>query len=146
MYLHAKQDDEMRALLTRVKAILADAQALEPENPRLLWVRGPMEWWTPKGSPDEVLEAHQAKAIATYERGLAALSAPRRSAPESLRPTWGEAELHMSLAWATLRRREPDGCQGVFDGRGALELVPSWHYMRDILMPQIEAARRTATR
>src|SRR5262245_5372210 len=35
MYLHGKQDDEMRALLTRVKAIFAEAQALEPENPRL---------------------------------------------------------------------------------------------------------------
>src|SRR4029453_16534517 len=42
MYLHGKQDDEMRALLTRVKAIFADAQALDPENPPLLWVRGPV--------------------------------------------------------------------------------------------------------
>jgi hypothetical protein len=146
MYLHGKQDDEMRALLTRVKAIFADAQALEPENPRLLWVRGPMEWWTPKGSPDDVLDAHQNKAIATYQRGLAGLPASSRSGPEPLRPTWGEAELHMALAWANLHRREPDVPQAEIHGRRALELVPSWHYMRDILMPQIEAARRTATR
>jgi len=51
----------------------------------------------------------------------------------------------MSLAWSYLRRREPDLAQAEIHGRRALELVPSWHYMRDILMPQIEAAR-TASR
>jgi tetratricopeptide (TPR) repeat protein len=146
MYLRGKQDDEMRALLARVKALFADAQALEPGNPRLLWVRGPMEWWTPKGSAEEVLDAHQAKAMATYQRALEGFPASSRSGPEPLRPTWGEAELHMSLAWSYLHRREPDVSQAEIHGRRALELVPSWHYMRDILMPQIEAARRTATR
>jgi hypothetical protein len=53
----------------------------------------------------------------------------------------------MSLAWSYLHlRRDPDVAQAEIHGRRALELVPSWHYMRDILMPQIEKARRTATR
>jgi len=145
MYLHATPDDEMRALLARVKALFADAQALEPANPRLLWVRGPMEWWTPKGSPQDAVDAHQAKAIATYLRGLEEIQGARPRGPEPLEPSWGEAELHMSLAWSYLRRREPDLAQAEIHGRRALELVPSWHYMRDILMPQIEAAR-TASR
>src|SRR5262249_12040458 len=37
MYLHRTPDDEMRAMLARVKALFTDAQALEPGNPRLLW-------------------------------------------------------------------------------------------------------------
>lgn len=146
MYLHGKPDDEMRTLLARVQALLTDAKALEPGNPRLLWVRGPMEWFTPKGSPDDVLDARQAKAIATYLRGLEGIPGSLRSGPGPLQPTWGEPELHMSLAWSYLHRRLPDVAEAEVHGRKALQLVPSWHYMRDILMPQIEAARRTASR
>jgi hypothetical protein len=146
MYLHGKPDDEMRALLTRVQALLTDAQTLEPGNPRLLWVRGPMEWFTPKGSPDDVLDARQAKAIATYRRGLEGIPGSLRSGPGPLQPTWGEPELHMSLAWSYLHQRVPDASEAEVHGRKALQLVPSWHYMRDILLPQIEAARRTASR
>ncbi|HEY1906726.1 MAG TPA: hypothetical protein VGG91_11830 [Myxococcaceae bacterium] len=145
MYLHGTVDDEMRAMLARVKALLAEAQALEPENPRLLWVRGPMEWFTPKGSPQEMLDERQARSIATYQRGLGGLPASLRSGPEPLRPTWGEPELHMSLGWAYLKKREPDVAQAELHARKALALVPSWHYVRDILVPQIEAAR-TASR
>jgi hypothetical protein len=145
MYLHGTVDDEMRALLARVKEQLAEAQALEPDNPRLLWVRGPMEWWTPKGSPEDMIDAHQAKAMATYARGLQGIQASPRTAPP-LQPSWGEAELHMSLAWSYLHlRRQPDVAQAEIHGRRALELVPAWHYMRDVLMPQIQAAR-TASR
>jgi len=145
MYLHGTVDDEMRAMLARVKALLAEAQALEPENPRLLWVRGPMEWFTPKGSPQEMLDERQARSIATYRRGLEGLPASLRSGPEPLRPTWGEPELHMSLGWAYLKKREPDVAQAELHARKALALVPSWHYVRDILVPQIETAR-TASR
>ena len=120
---------ELEALL-RI-ADRAVIEALEPDNPRLLWVRGPMDWWTPEGSPDDVLDAHQARAIATYQRGLAALAQSSRSGPEPLRPTWGEAELHMSLAWSHLHRRQPDVPLAEIHGRRALELV---------------LARRTATR
>jgi hypothetical protein len=146
MYLHRTPDDEMRAMLGRVKSLLAEAEALEPGNPRLLWVRGPMEWWTPKGSPPDTLDAHQAKAMATYARGLEEIERVHGSPAEPLRPGWGEPELHMSLAWAYLNRRQPDVAQAELHGRRALALVPSWHYMRDILMPQIATAGRTATR
>ena len=146
MFLRGPLDDETRALLPRVRALLAEAQTLEPENPRLLWVRGPTEWWTPKGSPAETVDERQARAIATYLRGLAGLPASARSGPEPLRPTWGEPELHMSLAWSYLNRRVPDQAQAELHARKALALVPSWHYVRDILLPQIESARRSAAR
>ena len=143
---HKTVDDEMRAMLARAKGLLAEAQALEPANPRLLWVRGPMEWFTPKDSPEEMIDARQAKSIATYHRGLEGLPGSLRSGPEPLRPTWGEPELHMSLGWAYSNRRVPNLAQAELHARRALELVPTWHYVRDILLPQIESARRTAAR
>jgi len=146
MFLHKTVDDEMRAMLERVKALLSEAQFLEAENPRLLWVRGPMEWFTPKGSPEDMLDAHQARSIATYRRALEGLPGTLRSGPEPLRPTWGEPELHMSLGWAYSKKRVPDLAQAELHARKALELVPSWHYVRDILLPQIESARGTAAR
>ena len=92
MSLHGTVDDEMRAMLARVRGLLADAQALEPSNPRLLWVRGPVEWFTPKGSPEEMVDARQAKSIATYHRGLEGLPGSRvpvrsRSGPPGANPS-----------------------------------------------------------
>lgn len=146
IFLRKQLDDEGRALILRAKALLQQAQALEPANPRVLWARGPTEWWTPKGSPPDIADQRQARAIATYLRGLEGLPGSSRSGPEPLRPTWGEPELHMSLAWSYLNRRVPDLAQAELHARKALELVPSWHYVRDILLPQIEAARRTVAR
>jgi hypothetical protein len=146
IFLRGRLDDETRALLPRVKALLQQAQSLEPDNPRLLWVRGPTEFWTPKGSSEDVLDAHQTRAVATYVRGLEALPSSRRSRAEPLRPSWGEPELHMSLAWSYLNRRVPDPAQAEIHARRALELVPTWHYVRDILLPQIQAARGSAAR
>lgn len=146
MFLRGWQDEEVRALVPRVRALLAEAEALESENPRLLWVRGPTEWWAPPGSPPDKVDAQQAKAIATYTRGLEALRRARRPAPGSLRPAWGEPELEMSLAWSSLNRRVPDLALAEAHARKALALVPGWHYVRDILLPQIESARRTVAR
>jgi hypothetical protein len=105
-----------------------------------------MEWFTPKGSPEDMLDAHQARSIATYQRALEGLPGTLRSGPEPLRPTWGEPELHMSLGWAYSKKRVPDLAQAELHARKALALVPSWHYVRDILLPQIESARGTAAR
>jgi len=145
-FLRGRQDEEGQALLSRVRALLAGAESIEPENPRLLWVKGPMEWWTPPGSPPETVDARQAKAIATYTRGLEGLRPARRPEPGSLRPDWGEPELQMSLAWSHLHRRVPDLALAEAHARKALALAPGWHYVRDILLPQIESARRTASR
>ena len=144
MFLRRKLDDESRAMLNRMLGLLEQARTLEPENPRLLWVRGPTEFWSPKDSPPEKVDERQARAIATYQRGLEALASSRSGGP--LRPSWGEPELHMSLAWTYLNRRLPDLEQAELHARQALALVPSWHYVRDILLPQIEAARGTAAR
>ena len=47
----------------------------------------------------------------------------------------------MSLAWSNLNRTAPDLNATKQDAQAALKMVPYWHYVRDILMPQIRAAQ-----
>jgi len=47
----------------------------------------------------------------------------------------------MNLAWSYLNRTEPDLAAAEDNARAALKLVPYWHYVRDILLPQIAAAK-----
>jgi hypothetical protein len=62
--------------------------------------------------------------------------AQKRSA-DALDPSWGEPELLMSLAWSQLNRASPDRRAAEEYAKQALALVPHWHYVRDILLPQI---------
>jgi hypothetical protein len=48
----------------------------------------------------------------------------------------------MSIAWSHLNDAPPDLDAAESDARAALVLVPNWHYVRDILLPQIGAARK----
>jgi hypothetical protein len=57
-------------------------------------------------------------------------------------PSWGEAELLMNLAYSHLTRSTPDLTAAEQYARAALALIPSWHYVRDILLPQIAAAKK----
>lgn len=47
----------------------------------------------------------------------------------------------MSLAWSNLNRTAPDLQAAKEEADSALKLVPYWHYVRDILMPQIREAK-----
>jgi len=47
----------------------------------------------------------------------------------------------MNLAWSNLHRTTPDIKAAEAYALEALELVPYWHYVRDILMPQIQKAK-----
>ena len=50
----------------------------------------------------------------------------------------------MSLAWSNLNRTTPDLKAAEQYAQAALKLVPYWHYVRDILMPQIRTAQAKA--
>jgi hypothetical protein len=45
----------------------------------------------------------------------------------------------MNLAWSQLNRAAPEVAAAESNARAALALVPNWHYVRDILLPQIRA-------
>jgi hypothetical protein len=129
--------EDQRALILRGRTILKEAQELDPENPRLQWVLGPNVWFIPveKGGGQE-------RAIALYTKGLATARARGQGPPDSLDPTWGEPELLMSLAWSNLNRATPDLASARQYADQALKIVPDWHYVKDILIPQIDEAQK----
>ena len=125
----------MQEFGAQASPLLKEARAADPDNPRLLWVLGPILWQTP---PER--GGGQDKAIATYDKGLEVIRKQKKPS-DPLEPSWGEPELLMSLAWSNLNKTVPDLDAAERNARAALELVPYWHYTRDILMAKIREAR-----
>ena len=138
-FLHYIQKDAGPAkdLLEQSFPLLKAAEDAEPNNPRVLWVLGASRWYSP---PER--GGGQAAAVATYERGLAAARKQGSSQNDPLKPSWGEPELLMNLAWAKAHEKPPDLKQAEQYGNSALAIVPYWHYVRDILLPQIRAGMK----
>lgn len=133
--LNQQDPARIKDLLTQAAPLSKSAQAAAPDNPRLLWVVGASQWYIP---PER--GGGQTKAIETYEKGLA--EARKQKPPtDLLDPSWGEPELLMSLAGSDLYRTTPDLNAAEQYANSALMLVPYWHYVRDILIKQIEAAK-----
>jgi hypothetical protein len=138
LYLHAKDPVPFQSYAARAKPLLEALRASAPTNPRLCWILGPMYW----SGPAE--KGGQRKALELYASGLEALRSDAGNANDPLEPSWGEPELLMSLAWSRLHQSAPDAEQAEGYARAALKWVPAWHYVRDILLPQIEKARQVA--
>jgi hypothetical protein len=124
-------------LMARTRALWQELQTEAPDNPRFLWVEGPIFWNIPPQ-----YGGGQPKAIETYEKGLRLIRIQKTAAGEPLDPSWGEPELLMSLAWSRLNQTTPDLNAAEHDADSALKIVPYWHYVRDILLPQIQQAKR----
>ena len=134
-YIHRKEPERMQELMTRITPLIKEAQAAEPDNPRLSWVMGPILWYTPVergGGIDKVIE--------NYQHGLEVISKTKPST-DNLEPSWGKPELMMSLAYIEFSKTPPNLEAAERTTRAALEIVPYWHYVRDILLPQILAAK-----
>ena len=131
-----RESPRVKELIARGRQLRKDIEAVAPENPRFLWVMGPMIWFSPteRGGGEE-------QAMAGYEKGLKAIRSQRKNASDPLEPSWGEPELLMSLAWSNLNRTTPDLAAAKQEADSALKLVPYWHYVRDILIPQIREAK-----
>jgi len=128
----SRPDQTARDLFAESAALLSEVRDAAPDNPRFLWVYGANQWYAP---PER--GGGQDAAIASYMRGLE--SVRRRSGPatDPLDPTWGEPELLMNLAFAHLNRATPDHRAAERFARQALDRVPHWRYVREILLPQI---------
>lgn len=134
IYQQDHADPRIKDLFARTAQLKKDVEAAEPENPRFLWVIGPMIW---NASPER--GGGQAKAVELYQKGLEAIRNHKSASPTGpLAPVWGEPELLMSLAWTNLNQTQPDLNAAERYARDALKLVPYWHYVRDILLPQIQ--------
>ncbi|MBI3475313.1 MAG: hypothetical protein HY010_06250 [Acidobacteria bacterium] len=138
MFLHRSDPAKVQELLAQVKTLLREAGNADPGNPRLSWVTGPNLWYAP---PE--YGGSQEKAMETYLKGLESAKKLKATATtDPLNPSWGEPELLMNLAWSNLHRTTPDIDAAESYARKALDIVPYWHYVRDILLPQIRDARK----
>ena len=134
-FMNRKDRARAKELVGQILPLVKEADELASDNPRLIWVHGPILW----NSPPE-RGGGQDKAIANYQRGLEACSKIKTS-DNLLDPSWGKPELMMSLAYCYLNANSADVNAAERYARSALEIVPYWHYVRDILLPQIVAAK-----
>jgi hypothetical protein len=134
-FMNRKNQERAKELVGQIMPLVKEATDTAPDNPRLIWVRGPILWNTPseRGGGQE-------KAIENYQRGLEVCSKIKAN-DDPLEPTWGKPELMMSLAYSYLNTKPTDINAAERYARDALEIVPYWHYVRDILLPQILAAK-----
>ena len=137
-FMNRKDQARAKKLVSKILPLVKEADEMAPDNPRLIWVHGPILW----NSPPE-RGGGQNKAIENYQRGLEVCSKTKAS-DDPLEPSWGKPELMMSLAYCYLNANSADVSAAERYARNALEIVPYWHYVRDILLPQILAAKTAA--
>jgi hypothetical protein len=125
----------MRERIERFRRLLARAEELEPDNPRVLWVKAAPFLFLPPEQGGNV-----DRAIEIYRR-MDQVSKATSDAGSPL-PDWGKPEALMSLAFAHLQHSPPDLAAASEEARAALRLQPEWSYVRDVLVPRIEAAQR----
>ena len=135
VFLSRDDATKTQSYLARAVPLFKQAQAQAPENPRLLWVLGGNQWYRATNG----LGGSVQTALDTYQKGLALSRTQKPAGP--LDPSWGEPELLMSLAWSYLHASPPDHGAAERFAQSALALVPNWHYIRDILLPQIREAK-----
>ncbi|HKA36204.1 MAG TPA: hypothetical protein VKH43_05250 [Thermoanaerobaculia bacterium] len=131
-----RENQEKRDRATKEFAVLKeDAKTTASENPRVILMVAAGLWFAPadKGGGHD-------KALEMYQQGLRAARAKTAKA-DPLDPSWGEPELLSNIAWAHLNKETPDLDAAEANVRAALDIVPYWHYARDILMKQIRDAR-----
>jgi tetratricopeptide (TPR) repeat protein len=139
LFVEPKDEARRKERIDRILALEKEATAMAPDNPRLIWVRGPILWNTPpeRGGGED-------KAMQNFEHGLEICSKLKPS-EDPLEPSWGKPELLMNLAYGYLNAKaNPDLDAAERYARNALKIVPYWHYVRDILLPQILAAKAKA--
>lgn len=132
--LHRDDPDLMRLHLDSSRRLLTKAEELEPNNPRVLWVRGGIYLFAPPaygGSTEKAIEIYRKQAD---------VSGPLM--PHSPLPDWGKSEALMSLAFAHLSQPTPDLDAATKEAQAALVLAPHWSYVRDVLVPQIDQKRK----
>jgi hypothetical protein len=137
-FMNRKNRSRAKELVGQIMPLVKEATDMAPDNPRRIWVRGPILWNTPSERG-----GGQDKAIENYQRGLEVCSKIKAN-DDPLEPTWGKPELMMSLAYSYLNTKSSDINAAERYARDALEIVPYWHYVRDILLPQISAAKAKA--
>ena len=139
-FLHRNDPVKVNEFVDRFRVLFKENGQAAADNPRFLWLLGGGQWYAVPGTSNEELARKQTLAFATYRRGVE--MARQQPRPASvLEPSWGEPELLMSLAWSSLNQLQPEVDAAEKYAKAALALVPNWHYVKNVLMPQIRAAK-----
>ncbi|MGD0941460.1 MAG: hypothetical protein ABR905_17310 [Terracidiphilus sp.] len=136
VFLHHREPDQLQKHLQLDVALTKSLNETASDNPRFLWVLGGSLWNRPVAAGGS-----QTQAIETYHRGLTAITLEQDNPSDPIEPLWGKAELLMSLAWSSLHQATPDFDEADRYAHQALQIAPSWHFVRDILLPQIKDGR-----
>jgi hypothetical protein len=140
-FIHRNDQAKAAELVKRFGMLFKELNQSDPDNPRLAWLSGGGRMYLSQNGPPEERAKMQELAFETFRRGLE--NARKQKQPASvLEPSWGEPELLMSLSWASLNQAKPDVAAAEKYANEALALVPHFHYVKNILMPQIQAAKK----
>jgi hypothetical protein len=138
LYLAQQAQDQARrqALLDEYLPTFRAMTEEGSDNPRALWIVGGVQF----GAPPPV-GGDAEKAAATHRRALDAArkeALTRGDAPPWV-PAWGGPENLMNLAYLHTHSSLVNRPLALAYAQGALVAVPYWSYLKDILLPQIEA-------
>lgn len=136
LYLAGKDEGKRKAILDEALPTFRWIMGNAGDNPRALWIKGGMELAAPPPTGGD-----PGRAAATLRHGLACAwreSLSNAGAP-AWEPSWGGPENLMNLAYLYSHSARADRATALAYAEGALTAVPEWHYVRDVLLPQIEA-------
>jgi len=136
IYLAGDDAQKRKAILEEATPAYKWVMQYAGDNPRVLWIKGGLQMVVPATAGGD-----PAKAAATLRQGVAGAwrEAGAGVTPPSWVPTWGGPENLMNLAYMYSQGPKPDRALALAYAEGALTAVPQWHYVRDILLPRIEA-------
>jgi hypothetical protein len=134
----AKGDAERtQAILSDYTPVAREMRDKGGDNPRALWLTGGAQLGAPPPYGGDAF-----KAAATFRRGIEAALAEARQLEDGEPvwiPRWGGAENLMNLAYLYTHTPLANRDLALAYAEGALVAAPEWHYVRDILWPQIQA-------
>jgi hypothetical protein len=139
-YIYRNDQAAAGEFVRRFGALFKELMQSDPRNPRLAWLSGGGRMYMSQSAPPEERAKMQALAFETFRHGLEYARSQKPPA-SALEPSWGEPELLMSLSWASLNQSKPDVAAAEKYANEALALVPHFHYVRNILLPQIHKAK-----
>ncbi len=130
-YFNRQAPELAAGFLAELGPLTEKIRRTAPENPRMVFVVSAGLFWAPRDRGGD-----REQALTMLEGGIrVAAAAP--PGPDSLAPSWGEAELHMLLGWFSLNLAPPDVAGALGHAESALLLRPHWRYVRENLLPQI---------
>jgi hypothetical protein len=140
IYVAGKDEGKRKAILEEASPTFRWVMEYTGDNPRALWIRGGYELWAANNAqPPKVPDF--GKPVETFRQALEGARKEALANPDAPAwvPTWGGPENLMNLAYYYSKGPKPDREAAIAYAQGALVSVPQWHYVGDVLLPQIEA-------